>query len=214
METLVEEAIEQYVERHTDEVSPLLKELLAETEAKTGKLDWSIGRVQGQFLKMLVGLSGAKMVVELGTLTGFSALMMAEALPPDGRIMTCDSDPDHAEIARRFFALSPHGRKVRLELGDALTTLSRLWAESVDAVFIDADKAEYPSHYEESLRILKHGGWMAIDNVLWDGEVVNPDTDDPDVIAIKRFNEKVRQDRRVDKVMLTLRDGVYLVRKR
>ncbi len=214
METLVEEAIEQYADRHTSEVSPLLQELLAETEAKTGKLDWSIGKVQGQFLKMLVGLSGAKTVVELGTLTGFSALIMAEALPPDGQIITCEADQFHAEIARRFFARSPYGKKIRLELGDALKTVSGLAPGSVDAVFIDADKAEYPRYYEESLRLLRVGGWMAIDNVLWDGEVVDPDSDDPEVGAIKRFNEKVRQDTRVDKVMITLRDGVYLVRKR
>jgi len=214
METLVENAIEQYAERYTSEVSPLLDELLTETEARIGKLDWSIGKVQGQFLKMLVALSGAKIVVEIGTLTGFSALIMAEALPADGQIITCETDPSHARIARRFFARSPHRRKIRLELGDALETLSKLRAESVDAVFIDADKADYPSHYEESLRILKPGGWMAIDNVLWDGEVVSPDNDDPDVTAIKQFNEKVREDNRVDKVMLTLRDGVYLARKR
>jgi len=214
METLVKEAIEQYADRHTSEVSPLLEEVLAETEARTGKPDWSVGKVQGQFLKMLVGLSGAKTVVELGTLIGFSALVMAEALPPDGEIITCEADPVHAEIARRFFARSPHGHKIRLELGDALKTLSGFRAKSVDAVFVDADKADYPSHYEESLRILKPGGWMAIDNVLWDGEVVNPDNDDDDVTAVKRFNEKLRQDTRVEKVMLTIRDGVYLERKR
>ena len=214
METLVEEAIEQYADRHTSDLSPLLEELLAETEAKTGKLDWSIGKVQGQFLKMLVGISGAKTVVELGTLTGFSALIMAEALPPQGRLITCEADPFHAEIARRYFARSPHGKKIHLAFGDALTTLSGLKTGSVGGVFIDADKAEYPKYYEESLRILKPGGWMALDNVLWDGEVVNPDSEDPEVRAVKRFNEKVRQDNRVDRVMLTLRDGVYLVRKR
>ncbi len=214
METLVEEAIEQYADRHTTDLSPLLKEVLTQTEAKTGKLDWSIGKVQGQFLKMLVGLSGAKKVVELGTLTGFSALVMAEALPPDGEIITCEADAFHAEIARAFFARSPHRKKIRLEFGDALATLAKLRAESVDAMFIDADKADYPRYYEEALRILKPGGWIALDNVLRDGEVVNPDSDDPDVRAVKRFNETVRQDNRVDKVMLTLRDGVYLVRKR
>jgi predicted O-methyltransferase YrrM len=109
---------------------------------------------------------------------------------------------------------SPHSKKVRLEFGDALATLSKLQPESVDAMFIDADKAEYPSYYEEALRILRPGGWMALDNVLWDGQVVNPDNNDPEVDAVKRFNEKVRRDNRVDKVMLTLRDGVYLVRKR
>ncbi|RPI29769.1 MAG: methyltransferase [Acidobacteria bacterium] len=214
MELLVEEAITEYSDRHTSEVNPLLRELLAETEARTGKLDWSIGKVQGQFLRMLVGLSQAKFIVELGTLTGFSALIMAEALPPDGRVLTCDSDAVHAEIARSFFARSPHGKKIQLEFGDAMKSLSRIQSGTVDGVFVDADKEQYPGYYEESLRVLKVGGWIAIDNVLWDGEVVDPENNDPDVTAIKRFNDKVREDNRVDKVMLTIRDGIYLVRKR
>ncbi len=214
MEMLVDKAITDYADHHTSDVSPLLRELLSETERKIGKLDWSIGKVQGQFLKVLVSISRAKTVVEIGTLTGFSALIMAEALPSDGKIITCESDRTHADIAQSFFARSSYGKRIRLEFGDALKTLSKLSAESVDGVFIDADKDEYPAHYEESLRILRVGGWMAIDNVLWDGAVARSDSYDSDVAAIKRFNEKVRTDDRVDKVMLTIRDGVYLVRKR
>ena len=215
METYIaSEALQEYAEAHSSQLSPLLRELLAQTEARTGKLDWSIGRVQGQFLKMLVALTKAKKVVELGTLTGFSALIMAEALPPGGRIITCENDAFHAEIARSFFKRSPAGRKIQLEFGDALRTLSRLETSSIDGVFIDADKSTYPACYEESLRILKDGGWIAVDNVMWDGEVINERSGDPDVAAIKKFNRLVRDDQRVDKVMLTIRDGLYLIRKR
>jgi caffeoyl-CoA O-methyltransferase len=214
MESLIREEIQHYIERHSSDLDPLLEELLAVTQAKTGKLEWSIGKVQGQFLRLLVALSRAKTVVDVGTLTGFSALIMAEGLPADGRIITCESDPVHAEIARGFFQRSPRGGQIQLEFGPALETLRRLPAETIDAVFIDADKSSYPLYYEEALRLLKPGGWIAVDNVLWEGEVVDEETADPDVVAIKAFNRRVRDDIRVEKVMLSIRDGLYLIVKK
>jgi caffeoyl-CoA O-methyltransferase len=170
------------------------------------------GKVEGRLLQMLVRISGAKRVVEVGTFTGYSALMMAAGLPESGELVTCEISRECAQIARRYFKKSVYGRKIRLHLGSALDTLSRLPDRSADLVFIDADKPSYALYYEESIRILRKGGLIAVDNVLWSGSVLKPD--DNDSRAIASLNERVKGDRRVEKVMLTVRDGIYLIRKK
>lgn len=205
------EELARYVEENVGPVSPLLEELERETRERTGRPGMLTGRVEGSFLRMLVRLSGAKKIVEIGTFTGYSALMMAEGLPADGELVTCEVFGEYASIARKYFDRSPHGRKIRLVLGPAVETLGGISDESVDFVFIDADKEGYSLYYEESVRILRGGGLIAADNVLWYGRVLSPEDDDSR--AIVSFNRRVMSDARVEKVMLTLRDGVYLIRK-
>jgi caffeoyl-CoA O-methyltransferase len=147
--------------------------------------------------------------LEIGTFTGYSALMMAEGLPGDGRLVTCEINPKAAEIARRYFAKSPHGHKIEIRLGAALETIATL-AEPLDIVFIDADKTNYLNYYEACVPLLRPGGLIVADNVLWSGKVIDPNDDD--TRAIVAFNERVQADPRVENVCLTVRDGMMLAR--
>jgi caffeoyl-CoA O-methyltransferase len=211
VEIYLPEGLARYIEENVGPVSPLLEELERETREKTDRPGMLTGRMEGAFLRMLVRVVGAKKVLEIGTFTGYSALMMAEGLPPDGELVTCEVSKEYASIARRYFRRSPHGSKIRLALGPALDTLRGIPGGSVDFVFIDADKELYTRYYEEGLRILRSGGVIAADNVLWYGQVLSPQ--DEQTRAIVEFNRHVKADGRVEKVMLPVRDGVYLIRK-
>jgi caffeoyl-CoA O-methyltransferase len=204
--------IEEYAADHTSPVSSLLKRLEKETAQKTPLPQMLSGKVEDRFLQILIRISGARRVVEIGTFTGYSTLMMAEGLDEDGEIMTLEISEEYAEIARRYFRRSPFGDKITLVLGPAVDTLRKIPGRSVDFVFIDADKASYPAYYRESFRILRKGGLIAADNALWSGKVLAPADEDSRGIAL--FNEIVKKDKRVEKVMLTIRDGVYLIRKK
>jgi len=206
--------IENYIAQHTDDVSALLQGLLKETEAITGRSRWSIGQVEGKLMQFLVKISGTRNAVEIGTFTGFSALMIAEALPDDGLLITCESLKEHAEIARRYINRSPHGKKIRLELKPAMQTLQEIADNSVDFVFIDADKPSYGRYFDEALRILRAGGFIFVDNVFWRNKIFKRKITNQNAIAISAFNEKVKLEDRVEKVMLSVRDGVYLIRKK
>ncbi len=211
MLTLVPEQIEQYAAEHTSPLPVLLDELIAETEREFGERARMLsGRNEGTLLQMLIASSGAKRVLEIGMFTGFSAQMMAAALPDDGRIITCDVDPKAIAIAKRYFARSPHGRKIDVREGPALETLRSL-ESPFDLVFIDADKRNYTNYYEAALPLLAPAGLIAVDNVLWSGRVLDPK--EPDDHAIVAFNEHVRSDARVAQVMLSVRDGVMLIRR-
>ena len=143
--------------------------------------------------------------------TGYSGLMMAEGLPEDGRLITCDVDPKAEAIARRYFAESPHGHKIEIRMGPALDTL-RTIKGPIDMAFIDADKENYPDYYEACLGLLRPGGLIVADNVLWSGRVLKPE--DESTRAIVAFNERVQADQRVENVCLTVRDGMMLAWKR
>lgn len=212
-ETERQALLDRYIDEHTDDLSPLQLDLLAETEKQTGRIRWSIGKTEGRFLQMLIRLSGARLVVEVGTFTGFSALMIAEALSEDGRLITCEIDPRVADIARRYFEKSPYGGRIQLELGDAQETLRRMDSASADLVFIDADKPSYGLYYDQALRILRTGGLVFVDNVLWKGKVLGTKITNENARAIADLNEKIKHDARVEKVMLGIRDGIYLIRK-
>ena len=205
--------VEDYVDIHTDDVSALLEDLLAETEKITGRSRWSIGKVEGKLLQMLIKISNTARVVEVGTFTGYSALAMAEALPDDGTLTTLESSPEFADIARRYFEKSPFGPKIQLIVGPALQSLKAMPANSEDFVFIDADKPSYGLYFDEALRILRSGGVILVDNVFWRYKIFKKKITNENARAIAAFNEKVRQERRVEKVMLSVRDGVYLIRK-
>ena len=205
--------IENYVDAHTDDVALLLDELMAETEKITGRSFWSIGKVEGKMMQLLIKISNTKRAVEVGTFTGYSALIMAEALPVDGLLTTCENSQTYAEVALRYFEQSPYGHKIRLKMGPALQTLKQMPAESQDFVFIDADKPSYGDYFDETLRILIPGGLIFVDNVFWRNKIFKKKITNDNAKAIAAFNEKVRIESRVEKVMLGIRDGVYLIRK-
>jgi len=205
---------EKYIDDHTDDVSPLLRELVEETEEVTGLSRWSIGKVEGKLLQLLVKISGARNAIEIGTFTGYSALIIAEALPEDGRLITCEANEKHAGIALRYFKKSPHGGKIRLELKPAMETLKGIADSSVDFVFIDADKPSYGRYFDEAMRILQTGCLIFVDNVFWRNKIFKQPITNANARAIAAFNEKVKNDDRAEKVMLSVRDGIYLIRKK
>lgn len=209
--TLVPEAIEEYAQAHTESVAPLFEALREETFASMKSPNMQVGRLEGNFLRLLVKLSGAKRALEIGMFTGYSGLMIASGLPEDGTLITCDVDPKAEAIARRAFAKSPVGRKIEIRMGPALETLKTLKGP-LDFVFIDADKENYLAYFEAVLPLLKKGGLLVADNTLWSGAVLEPKTASD--LAIVAFNDAVAKDGRVDKVLLTVRDGMTLAVKR
>jgi caffeoyl-CoA O-methyltransferase len=212
MLTLVPEEIELYARAHSAQLPPLLAELAAATQERfPDRATMLSGQIEGLLLQTLAAAIGARRALEVGTFTGFSALMMAAALPDDGEVVTLELSAEHAAFARSFFARSEHGHKVRLVEGPALESLRGL-AGPFDLVFIDANKTGYIDYYEAALPMLSARGVIAVDNVLWSGTVLDPQDDD--ARAIVAFNEHVAQDERVTAVMLTVRDGITLIRRR
>jgi len=211
MSFIVEPKVEEYAEAHTTPDGELFERLAEETRAKTSAPQMMVGRIEGQFLARLVRLSGARRILELGTFTGYSSISMASALPADGRIITCDVDPETMGIARRYMDESGYGDKIETRLGPALETI-RTIEGPFDLVFIDADKPNYRAYYEAVLPLLAEDGVIIADNVLWSGRVLEDDGDES-TRAIKEFNEHVRADSRVVSVMLTVRDGMTLIQK-
>jgi len=202
----------EYATDHTTPMSALLEEIEDFTLTKTRHPSMLTGRVEGRFLQLAVQLSGAHHIIEIGTFTGYSALAMAEVLPDDGEILTIENNRDHAKIARDFFDRSPSGSKITLRMGEALEILKSLPDAKTDLVFIDADKQNYSAYYRESMRIIRNGGLILADNALWYGRVFDPKDDESRAMA--QFNELVKADSRAEKLFLTVRDGIYLIRKR
>ncbi len=212
MDSIVLPGLDVYIEAHSRPRPPIFDELRDVTYASMKSPQMQVGRVEGDFLKMLVALLGARRVLEIGTFTGYSALCMAEALPDDGELVTLDIDPVATGVARSFFDRTPHGKKITIRLGDALETLRALSGEKpFDLVFVDADKERYPEYYESVLPLLRSGGLVVADNTLWGGRVLDPKA--PTDLAIDRFNKLVTQDPRVENVLLSIRDGMMLARK-
>jgi caffeoyl-CoA O-methyltransferase len=210
---IVPKALEDYCAAHTTSPDPLLDELAAYTRAHCKDPQMLTGPVEGTLLRMLVQLSGARRVLEIGTYTGYSALSMAAGLPDDGELITCDINPETTRIAQSFWARSPHGEKIRQKAGAALDSLRALPSDQAfDFVFLDADKENYANYYEAILPRLQSGGLIVADNTLWSGRVLDPKekTDH----AIVAFNAKVRSDPRIEHVLLSVRDGVMLIRKK
>jgi caffeoyl-CoA O-methyltransferase len=169
-----------------------------------------VGALEGAFLRMLVLMTGAKRILEIGTFTGYSALLWAEALPRDGRVITCDINPETTEIAKRYFAESPQGHKIEVKLGPALHSLKFIDGP-FDICFIDADKESYPQYYEACFERVRPRGLIVLDNMLRDGQVLEPA--DPGSLAIDALNKRIRKDPRVENVLLPVRDGIMLVLK-
>ena len=212
MSFVVPEAIDAYAEGHTTPPTELMAELAAETKATLANPQMLTGPVEGRFLELLVFGLGARRVLEIGTYSGFSALSMAAGLPEGGHIDTCELEEKHAEVAQRYFDRSPYGDRITIHLGPAIESIERLDGP-FDLVFVDADKTGYDAYYEAVLPKLAPNGLIVFDNMLQSGRVV----DDPDAgeatQAIVALNEKLRNDSRVVSVLLTVRDGVTLVRR-
>jgi len=206
----LDEKIEEYAFNHTSYEGNLLKRLEEETYEKLEIPQMTTGRIEARFLKLLARLVGAKRILEIGTFAGYSALSMAEALPEDGELITCEIDPEAIVFAKRYFDLSPHGKKIALLEGSALDSLKSI-SGPFDMAFIDADKENYSNYYEAILPMIRYGGLIAVDNVLWSGRVLDPK--DKSDKAIHQFNERVIQDKRVESVMLTVRDGLNCIIK-
>lgn len=211
MLTLTKPGIEEYALSKTEKHDEILDQLMKETHATMEAPQMLTGPIEGQFLKMMVRVTGARRVVEVGTFTGYASLQMAEGLPEDGKLITLDLNPVCLAVARKYFAKSEHGRKIEVMEGPGLQSIEQIEGP-IDFVFIDADKTNYLNYYEALLPKLKSGGVIFVDNVLWSGGVLEPKTEDDK--AIDEFNKRVSQDERVDKVLLTVRDGVYFIRKR
>lgn len=191
-------------------------ETARELRRLTGERDDSsmqIAPEQGQFMAFLLKLMGARRVLEIGTYTGYSALVMAESLPEDGRVVTLDRNEKTTGVAREFWEKAGVSHKIELRLGPARETLKELTG-TFDFVFIDADKTNYGFYYEHALKLMEPGGLIVLDNMLWGGQVANPHADDPDTLALKALNRKIRDDDRVDLSLLPVADGITLARKR
>lgn len=196
---------------------PLQRRLREVTEGLPGA-SMQISPEQGQLMAFLVRLIGARRGIEVGTFTGYSALAVALALPEDGELICCDVNAETTAVARRFWAEAKVASRIDLRLAPALDTLDALLVNGeegkFDFVFIDADKGNYDAYYERALRLLRVGGLAMIDNVLWGGAVANPRDRDSSTQAIRKLNAKIRDDQRVDMVLVPIGDGLTLVRKR
>jgi caffeoyl-CoA O-methyltransferase len=204
--------IDAYAEAHTTPPPPLLDALAEETRATLQAPQMLTGPVEGRFLQTLVFATGARRVLEIGTYSGYSALSMAAGLPEGGHIDSLELQQEHADVARRYIAESPYADRITVHVGPAAETLEGLegpW----DLVFVDADKTGYDTYYEAVLPRLASGGLIVFDNMLQGGRVVDRPDGDENTKAIAALNEKLRNDSRVTAVLLTVRDGVTLVRK-
>jgi caffeoyl-CoA O-methyltransferase len=196
-------------------------DILRELREETGRQAYGtmqIAAEQGQFMALLVRLMGAKRCLEIGTFTGYSALSVALALPEDGRLICCDVNPDTTTIAQRYWRKAGVAAKIELRLAPAMETLDALLAAgaagSFDFAFIDADKPAYDQYYEACLALLRRGGLIVIDNVLWSGQVADPSCRDQSTTALKKLNRKLHEDLRVDLSLVPLGDGITLALKR
>jgi caffeoyl-CoA O-methyltransferase len=203
--------VHDYAFAHSTPQSTHLREVEAWTRAHREDHGMLTGRLEGGLLRLLVALSGARRIVEVGTFTGYSALSMAAALPEDGTLVTCELDPDNARAARSHFAADPHGHKVTLLEGPGLASLQTLTGP-FDFAFVDADKENYPNYLEALLPMMRTGGIVAFDNALWSGAVADPADTTESTVAIRELNRRMLAAPSLDNVLLTVRDGLHLAR--
>jgi caffeoyl-CoA O-methyltransferase len=211
---IVAEAVEAYAAAHTTAPAPFLQALAEETRATLESPQMLTGEIEGRFLEFLVFLAQPRFVLEIGTYSGYSALSMAQALPAGGRIVSCELDPERVAFAQRHIADAGYAERISVRQGPALETIAGLDGP-FDLVFIDADKEGYLDYYEAVLPKLSERGLIVVDNVLWSGRVAEVESDDDteSTKALRVFNDHVAADERVVSVMLSVRDGVTLVRR-
>jgi caffeoyl-CoA O-methyltransferase len=213
MSFIVEPGVEAYAEQHTTPDGELFDRLAAETHEKTTAPQMMVGRLEGRFLGSLVRILRARRVLELGTFTGYSSISMALALPSGGRVITCDVNEETTAIARRYAEEAGVADRIDFKLGPGLETIAGLDGP-FELVFIDADKPNYVNYYEATLPLLADDGVMIVDNTLWSGRVADPNENDESTEAIRALNDRVRDDARVENVLLTVRDGMNVIRRR
>jgi O-methyltransferase len=211
----LDETVHAYVVANQPPEHPLLAQLREVTATMT-RSRMQISPEQGHFLAFLIRLTGARRVLEVGTFTGYSSLCMALAMPPDGRIVACDVSEEWTNVAREFWKKAGLTSRIELRLGSAVDSLKKLIDErqQFDFVFIDANKEDYDAYYESSLRLVPAGALIAIDNTLRDGRVADPSVTQLSVSAVRDLNAKIAKDERGDRVLITVGDGMILVRKR
>ena len=215
--SLLPEAVERYVTSEVTVETPLQSRLRKET-SRLRQGGMQISADQGALLALLVRMIGARRALEIGTFTGYSALAVASALPEDGKLVCCDVSEEWTDIARRYWKEAGISQRIELHLAPALETLGELLRTtgpgSFDFAFIDADKSNYDAYYETCLTLMRAGGVITLDNMLWGGEVADPGVHDQDTDALRALNAKIRDDKRVDACLMTVGDGVMVARKR
>ena len=211
MNRLVSADIEAYAQAHSMPESDLCRALREETQRRMASPQMIVGPLEGAFLKMMTQLVQATRVLEIGMFTGYSALCFAEALPEDGTVLTCEVDEEAAALARTYFVRSPIGKKIEIRMGPALETMRHLTG-LFDLIFIDADKINYVNYYRRAFDLISPRGLILIDNVLWDGDVLKQPPPDEQTAAIQELNRVVATDPRVTAVLVTVRDGILVIR--
>ena len=207
--------VHRYLVEHGTPPDAVQRGLIQETAKLGGIAVMQVAPEQGAFMTLLARAIGARRAIEVGTFTGYSALCLARGLPEDGLLVCCDTSAEWTGVGRPFWEKAGVAHRIELKIAPAIETLRGLpSAPPFDLAFIDADKTGYASYYEELLRLLRPGGLILVDNVLWMGNVVDPQATDPNTLAIRAFNDRVAQDPRVDCVMLPISDGLTLLRKR
>jgi caffeoyl-CoA O-methyltransferase len=204
--------LEDYCHSRTSEPPALLKNLERATQHEMHAPQMLCGKLEGRFLKLLAQLVNAKKILEIGMFTGYSALSMAEALPVDGKLITLDIDPKAENFARRYFTQSPHGHKIEIKMGPALDTIQQL-TDTFDLVFIDAEKKQYPDYFLNILPKVRAGGLLVVDNTLSEGRVLEPQDTERGRL-MDEFNSMVARHTGVETVLLPVRDGITLIRKK
>lgn len=209
-----EDLLEEYISAHIEPENALLRDIYRETNLRLLNPRMASGHIQGRLLRMLVTMIRPQHVLEVGTFTGYATLCMAEGLPENGVIDTVEIDDELEDFILKGFDRSPYRDRIRLHIGDALKVVPGLGLE-FDMIFLDGEKREYPEYYESLLQYLRPGGYMIADNTLWDGHVVDREYDsDPQTIAVRKFNDTVRADERVEVAMIPIRDGLTIIRKK
>ena len=210
----MEETIYKYIEEHINPENEALDWVIKQTHVRTKHARMLSGKIQGQLLRMLVQMTGASRILELGTFTGFSAICLAGALPEGGHLDTLELNDELEDLIREGFERAGVADKITLHIGDCKQTLRQLRNQVYDIVYIDANKREYNEYYELVFDMVRHGGLILADNVLWDGKVcMEPVPQDQQTQAIVRFNDAIASDKRVESVILPLRDGLSIIRK-
>ncbi|MGZ3866122.1 MAG: O-methyltransferase [Bacteroidia bacterium] len=210
----ISDELSEYCLRHSDKEDELLNEVGRQTHLRTTQPRMLSGHLQGSFLSMIAILAKPLNILEIGTFTGYSALCLAKGLQPNGKLITIDTNPETALLAQDFFKRSAYSKQIEFILGKALEVIAKL-PQNFDLVFIDADKKNYATYYDLVFDKLNKGGLILADNVLWSGKILDLQKNkDEDTLAIDAFNKKIAADTRVEKLMLPLRDGVTLIRKK